>query len=361
MQWFALVVFILVLLFVFTTKFRKSKENMQNAADSAAADLVVAKKYLPTLEKYKSETHFPYRFLHDENNRLLPFAVIMGFFRDDKERVEMYNEFVKNKIKIVGATFYKSFPKPITDGTGDNNTINDPFDYFANIHTWMCCFDNPAHYGFDERHKIIEMSESDFYDADNTPTPEKKYDMIYVCLKDTDSCPADGWNAVNRNYKLALECFPILINEFNMKILVVGRVNCGLEVLYGDKIEIVDFLPYHEFQQKIRESKCLFVPNVYDASPRVISESISKNVPVLMNRNILCGSKYITHETGELFNDSHDIRYAVKTLLAKYGSISPRNWWNENYSKKKSAKKLKEFLHNQYPEYLENVGGVYFF
>jgi len=205
------------------------------------------------------------------------------------------------------------------------------------------------------------LSESDFYDADNTPIPEKKYDLIYVCLKDSDSCPADGWNAVNRNYKLALDCFPIFIHEFNMKILVVGRVNCGLEVLYGDKIEVVDFLPYHEFQQKIRESKMLFVPNIYDASPRVISEGISKNLPVLMNRNILCGAKYINRETGEFFTDSYDIRYAVKKLLAKYNDISPKEWWIQNYSRQKSAKKLKDFLYKQYPEYLENVEGVYFF
>ena len=34
-----------------------------------------------------------------------------------------------------------------------------------------------------------------------------------------------------------------------------------------------------------------------------------KNIPILMNRNIVCGSKYINNETGEFFKDEYDIRY----------------------------------------------------
>jgi len=38
-----------------------------------------------------------------------------------------------------------------------------------------------------------------------------------------------------------------MIQEFNLKILIVGRSNCELEEKYGDRVEIVDMLPYHEF------------------------------------------------------------------------------------------------------------------
>jgi hypothetical protein len=206
------------------------------------------------------------------------------------------------------------------------------------------------------------MSESDWYNADdNAPYSNKKYDIVYICLKDTDSCPVNGWNAINRNFDLAQKCFPILINEFGLKVLVIGRLGCGLETLYGDKIEVTDFLPFHDFQQKLKESRILFIPNIYDASPRVVAESLIKDIPVLMNQNIICGSKYINFETGELFTDEHDIRLAVTNLLDRIDDISPKEWWAKHYSTKICAKKLRDFLYPEYPDILENIKEIYFY
>jgi hypothetical protein len=85
-----------------------------------------------------------------------------------------------------------------------------------------------------------------------------------------------------------------MCKEFGLKGLVVGREGCGLEKEYGDKLEVVGWLEWHVLQEKMRASKILFIPNVFDASPRVIAECLTKDVAVLMNRKILCGSKYIT-------------------------------------------------------------------
>jgi glycosyltransferase involved in cell wall biosynthesis len=213
-------------------------------------------------------------------------------------------------------------------------------------------------------HHLADMSESDFYDAEVlVNAPPKKYDFIYICLKDDDNtCPMDGWNAINRNFKLAQNCFPIMVEEMGLRGLVVGRVNCGLEQLYGEKIEVIDFLPFQEFQEKLRESRFLFVPNVYDASPRVISEAIIKGVPVLLNRSIVCGSKYITEETGELFTDENDLRLSIERLRAKQERIHPEEWWEKHYSRKTSGKKLRDVLNEWYPgKLLETVQEVYFY
>jgi glycosyltransferase involved in cell wall biosynthesis len=214
---------------------------------------------------------------------------------------------------------------------------------------------------------MIEMSESDFYDVVDLNTihkEEKKYDFIYSCLRDVDNdndpnpCPKDGWNAINRNFNLAQSCLPIMIQEFGYKVLIVGRVNCGLEEKYGDRLEIVDMLPYHDFQQRIRQSRYLFVPNIYDASPRVIAEAMVNDVPVLMNRSIVCGSKYINDRTGIFFTDEHDIRYSLRKMKEK--KYEPRQWWSENYSVKKAGVKLRNFLAKAYPEKLRRVKEVYF-
>ena len=46
-----------------------------------------------------------------------------------------------------------------------------------------------------------------------------------------------------------------MINEFKMKILVLGRTKCGLKEQYGDNIDVMNMLPFHEFQEKLKESK----------------------------------------------------------------------------------------------------------
>jgi hypothetical protein len=320
--------------------------------------------YIPTLLKHKEEDKmFPYRLLYDKNHKVIPIVALTAFFRNDFDR-ERFDEYTENGIKIVGVTAYKTFPKPISDLTGDQESMKDSFQYTKKIKNWLCCFKDPEDYGFTSYNNLIDISESDFYDVDETDLPKKKYDFIYSCLRDDDqnlTCPMDGWNAINRNFKLAIACFPIMIQEFNLKILIVGRSNCELEEKYGDKVEIVDMLPYHEFQQKMRESRFLFVPNIYDASPRVVSEALIKDVPVLMNRSIVCGTKYINSQTGELFTDENDLRYHLRELLNK--SFSPKSWWKDNYGVSKSGIKFRNFLDNdsEFSHILENLEEVHFF
>jgi hypothetical protein len=99
---------------------------------------------------------------------------------------------------------------------------------------------------------------------------------------------------------------------------------------------------------------------VFDASPRVVAECITKNIPVLMNRNILCGSKYINYETGEFFSDEMDLKSAVTNLQNRINKISPGKWWSENYSNERSQKKLRNFLSDTFPGTLDNINNVKF-
>ena len=299
-------------------------------------------------EKYEEGSIFPFRLLCNEKREIIPVVALTAFFRTDKD-VQRYNDYIANGNVVVGYTSYKTFPKQITDGTGDADTSID-FSYIDKIKNWVSCFKNPEEFGFTDSNTLLEMSESDFKDADEkVPTVEKKYDFIYSCLDDdANTCPLNGWNAVNRNFDLAKKCFPIMINEFKLKILVMGRQHCGLEELYGDRIEVIGMLPYHEFQKKLDQSKYLFVPNIYDASPRVITEAISKDIPVLMNRNIICGSKYINNETGEFFTDDYDLRFHLKALLER--KMSPNAWWKQNYSRQQAGVKFRNFLASVYPD-----------
>jgi len=346
---FVSIICILVALYYFS----KLKRKQLNPAE--------LKEYI---QRFHDKKHrmFPFRYFTDADGNALPFVAVSAFFRDDKAKQRFY-EYKEKGIHLFGITAYKSFPKKeLLDKSEGEYERTDNFDYINNIRDWLCCFRDKETYGFSSYNNIIDISESDFYSSeeDADTNREKKYDFIYICNKDSDSCPMDGWNAVNRNFDLALKCFPIICNEFQMKGLVVGRVGCGLEQKYGEKLEVVDWLDWHVLQEKMRESKFLFVPNIFDASPRVIAECMTKDLPVLMNKNILCGSKYINYDTGEFFSDENDLRPALTNLKNKLFKISPKTWWKNNYSQEKSQGRLREFLHNAFPGTLDNVDRVKF-
>lgn len=317
------------------------------------------------IQQFNNKDHriFPFRYFTDASNNVLPFVAVTGPFRDDKAK-ERYHEYKSKGIHIFGITAYKTFPNNKLFGKEEGEyERNDDFNYVGEIKDWLCCFSNKETYGFSIFNNVVDISESDFYNAETeekNKSKDKKYDFIYICNKDDDKCPLKGWNAINRNFDLALKCFPILCNELQMKGLIVGRVGCGLEKEYGDKLEVVDWLEWYTLQEKMHESKMLFVPNIYDASPRVIAECITKGVPVLMNRKILCGSKYVTYETGELFTDEIDLKSAVTNLQQRMYKISPSKWWSENYSQERSQKNLQKFLADAFPGSLDTIDRVQF-
>lgn len=352
-RWIVLILLLFLLLWN-TYQLWKSKEGMTNGIDPSDRE-----EYIDRFNQ-KENRIFPFRYFTDENDTILPFVAVTGFFRD-KEAENRYEEYINKGICIFGITAYKTFPnRELMDKSEGEYEKNDTFGFTQKIRDWLCCFRNKDQYGFSSWNRTIDISESDFYNGEKDMGTVKKYDFIYICNKDSDECPADGWNAINRNFDLAKKCFPIMCKEFGLKGLIVGRENCGLEKEYGNQLEVIGWLDWHVLQEKMRESKFLFVPNIFDASPRVIAECITKDLAVLMNRNILCGSKYVKYETGELFTDETDIRPALTNLLNKEYKISPKKWWEENYCQEIMQKKLRDFLSECFPGELDKIRLVKF-
>ena len=300
----------------------------------------------------KENRKFPFRYFQDISGNALPFVAVTGPFREAQAEV-LYYEYLANGIYIFGITAYKTFPNRLRFGMEEGEyERKDTFDYVGKIKHWLCCFRDKESYGFTSFNKTLDISESDFYTEEKDLTTVKKYDFLYICNKDEgDACPLNGWNAINRNYELALKCFPIMCNELNLKGLIVGRVGCGLEEVYSsENMEISDWLDWGSLQEKMKECKILFVPNIYDASPRVVAECLTKGVAVVMNKNILCGSKYIHYETGELFTDETDVKHAMQSVLERIDTISPNTWWSENFDQEQSYEKLHAFLNGAFPK-----------
>ena len=58
-----------------------------------------------------------------------------------------------------------------------------------------------------------------------------------------------------------------------------------------------------EKKKELQKARFIFVPNVSDASPRVLTEALCYDLRLLVNYNLLGGWKYVNEQTGVLFND----------------------------------------------------------
>ena len=249
----------------------------------------------------------------------------------------------------MGISSYSEFPGKLTNPYDSKYHEKEGHNYENMVSTWLHCFRNPKD-KINKNLPMLLMSESDFKDWETLkPTSEKKiYDFIYICLDDNKECNP-GWQSFIRNWELAKKCIGIMCNDFGLKGCLVGRNNCILEKGSKDKVEIFGLLSHNDFLKKIRQSKFIFVPNSTDASPRVVTESLCLNLPVLMNYNITGGWKYINDETGEFFSDKENFKIALRKLLKNFHNYQPRKWFVNNYGKKKSSEKLAGFVNIYYP------------
>ena len=81
-----------------------------------------------------------------------------------------------------------------------------------------------------------------------------------------------------------------------------------------------------------------------DASPRILAEGLCLNKPILLNKNIVGGWKYINDKTGEFFNDENDIDSSLQKIITNYKNYTPRKYFSENYGPKTSGKILAGFI-----------------
>jgi hypothetical protein len=197
------------------------------------------------------------------------------------------------------------------------------------------------------------LTESDLKDADAykpDPAIAKEYDFMYVCLQDNDKCEP-GWQSFNRNWDLAKECLEIMCGEFGLSGVLVGRTNCEFTKKCNGIVKVIPFLEFDAFQQEMQKCRFLFVPNVADASPRVITEAICYNMPVLVNRNILGGWHYVKPGvTGEFFTSKRDVVPALRKLTTNLNAYAPRRHFMRHHGKHRDGRRLAAFLKQHYPD-----------
>ena len=293
---------------------------------------------------------FPFKNLFDDNNDKLNIILIAAPFREKKHE-KLYEEYKKKGLKFCGISSYLSFPDPIMNPYEDKFHEKRNHDYIEMTDAWLHCFREPSEKLKASEKPSLLLTEADLKDtSDYKPDKniKKEYDFMYVCLKDNDKCDP-GWQSYNRNWDLGKKCLEIMCGKYNMKGLLIGRENCEFTDKCNGIVKVLPILPFNEFQKEMQKCKFLFVPNISDASPRVITEAICYNMPVLVNRNIFGGwHNVIPGVTGEFFTDENNIQTALDKITTNI--YQPREWFIKNRGKKISGKRLAKFLIKNFPE-----------
>ena len=281
-----------------------------------------------------------------------------SFTRDDCE-VD-YNKFKSEGIHFLGLSSYSEFPGKITN---THDVLNDPnhkaysYNYFDLTRGWCSVFREEINQKlFPKGFPRIQCAESDFAKYKThlpDPNVEKEYDFIYVCLKDNDKC-TDGWQSEIRGYKIAKKLIDIMCTKYKLRGLLIGRINCDVPPSCHQLMELTDFQEYSTFIKNFNKCRFILCTSILDASPRVISEGMCFNLPVLMNKNILGGWQYITEQTGEFFdgNNLDTFEPVLDKFMKKLNNneYTPREWFIQNYGEYNSGEKLFNFVKSVFKE-----------
>jgi len=293
------------------------------------------------IEKLK----WPFLNIIDENGKYVDIVCIRGPL-DKEEDIKSFERFIKQKKLIIGCSSYLSFPSKCT------NTICEYGNFFFKGKRIDTLVDGWLHPFKDDRiiknkNKLL-LSESDFVDNIdflnnyNIYSKKIKYDFICYCPSDENNDSKGGWHYHNKNWPLAKKTIETACNDLNLKGILVGRKDAQLNI-EKNKLKRYENLDHITFIKKISECKFMIISSYEDASPRVICESILLNTPVLVNKDIIGGWKYVNSNTGAFYSEN-DIKKKIKTLLNR--KYSPREYYFKNYGIEISGKKFRDFIVN---------------
>src|ERR1700683_4649845 len=272
----------------------------------------------------------------DEHNRDTGFAMLNAPIDPDVR--EVFDEVAAGH-RMIGSTSYGQFP--LHHEAYGGNGGEDPREGWKRPEVlacgaWAHRFRDPDLYLPPGKPRML-VSTSDFVEVSRVwkvghcdSPPAKRWDLIYVCLP-------DWFNAMTKNWDLAQPC-AIRLAKAGARVLLVG-CSAMPDVPRHPNIETRPQLRWSDMLQATAQSRLALFPNGMDASPRALTEAIALDVPVLVNRQILGGWKYVRPETGRFFDDEDDVVNAFFDCLTS--SFQPRQWLlDHGYGRDGAARRL---------------------
>lgn len=318
--------------------------------------LVLMNEYYSPSEEIPSVS-FPFKNTYDSKGKKLNVILITAPFRE-KNHEESYKKYKQRGLLFCGISSYQNFPDELVNPYDSRFHEEEKHDYTNMVSSWLHCF-RPKQIPpvlLNSDLPLLLLTEADLKDTAHIDSSEnpKEYDFMYVCLDDNDKCK-DGWQSFNRNWDLAKKCLEVMCGKYKMKGLIVGRQKCELTQKCNNMIKTSPMMDYNTFQREMKKCKMLFVPNIFDASPRVVTEAMCYNIPILMNINIVGGwHNIIPGVTGEFFTDEINLCDSLDRMIIFPDKYQPKKWYFENRGKYNSGKELADFFQQVYGEQLNS-------
>jgi glycosyltransferase involved in cell wall biosynthesis len=276
-----------------------------------------------------AELAWPFLYALDEHGRDTGWVLLNGPIVAPVHH-EQFADLRRAGYRMVGTSSYSTFPC-LHNG--------DSLDYEAVCEAWCHCFRDPEAMlstsiprslislsDFTDYHRIAPFA---FQPADQKP----RFDFVYVG-------GFDEWKRSIKNWPLAARCIPLLCRELGLRCLVIGAPTSEFGPSPG--VTFSADLPWRELLRRLAGAHFLFVPNAVDPSPRILSEALCLDVPVVVNRRILGGWHYVNRFTGTFFRDDHDVVAAVNSCLRR--TSSARSWFCANHGPYLAGKRLLRLL-----------------
>ena len=284
-----------------------------------------------------AEVPWPLRWIVDEKGRDTGFAMLRRGIPDGQRSLF---ETMAGSHRMIGFTHYGPFPlyHPAYDGHVRGGTPRAGWERpeVRACEAWAHCFRDPDSCLPPGPPRML-LSGSDFVNeqaawraAYGESRPPKRWDLVYSCLP--------TWlNELQKNWDLARTC-ALRLADAGARVVMVGRAGVpGLP--RHPNIDCLPQLGWAAFVRVTASARVAFVPSILDASPRVITEALAVDVPVLVNRRIIGGWKYVAPETGRFFDDEGDVVEEFFQLLDS--DVYPRDWLIVNgYGQRAAAERL---------------------
>ena len=188
------------------------------------------------------------------------------------------------------------------------------------------------------------LSESDFVDPNYIYIYDKsqRYDYFFFTM--------GGRKAKKRKgYDVFMQLLPHLCQR-KLRGVVVNYTSKDLDLTKKEKRIWKAAQPFVRYRckkfspRKVAKlmASCKFgvFPNTSDCSPLLLTESLVRNIPVLVNNDILGGWKYVNEKTGVFFTKDN-MPEAIDQILSS--RFRPRKTFLKEYGFYASAKRLADF------------------
>ncbi|CAJ1362940.1 unnamed protein product [Effrenium voratum] len=289
---------------------------------------------------------YPFQPVRTEKGEFVNLILVRSPFRSKLQK-ELYQQY-KDEILFVGISSFEDFPQvPPNPFSG-----KFPEDEYVGLFPGFLHMIREPEKVFPPHVKLLLMSQSDFSLPPPGPAVPKKYDFTFSGSDQDVHNDCVGWSSFAKNWTFVKQALEVMCSEFDIKGVLVAtkdkqnRKACSIPESCKGKITQTQFLGQDGFFDYVRQSKFLFLPQVHDASPRVSTQALALDVPLLTNWHIMGGWKYVNEKTGEFFHDLSDFRESLKTILAKADrhEYEPRQWLMANYGDSISGARLREFI-----------------